>query len=74
MTSPKAGAFAVVRYQLDINSTELIDRLRTEKSVLIVPGDQFQLDHYVRIGYGGEPEVVKEGLALFSELLTSVRS
>jgi aspartate/methionine/tyrosine aminotransferase len=74
MTPPKAGAFAVVRYKLDVNSTDLIERLRTEKSVLIVPGDQFQLDHYVRIGYGGEPEVVKEGLALFSELLTSVCS
>ena len=74
MTPPRAGAFAVVRYRLDINSTELIDRLKEEKSVLIVPGDQFQLDHYVRVGYGGEPEIVKEGLALFSELLAAVRS
>jgi aspartate/methionine/tyrosine aminotransferase len=73
MTAPRAGAFAVLRYHLDINSTELIERLRKEKSVLIVPGDQFELDHYVRIGYGGEPEVLEKGLTLFSELVNEVR-
>ncbi len=74
MVAPRAGAFAVLRYHLDINSSELIHRLREEKSVLIVPGDQFMMDHYVRIGYGGEPEILTKGLALFSEVLESVGS
>ena len=43
MIAPRAGAFAVLHYNLDINSTELITRLRDEKSVLIVPGDQFEI-------------------------------
>lgn len=73
MTAPRAGAFAVVRYDLDVNSRKLMDRLREEKSVLIVPGDQFQMDHYVRIGYGGEPDILAKGLSLFSELLETVR-
>jgi hypothetical protein len=74
MTAPRAGAFAVLRYNLDINSTELITRLREEKSVLIVPGDQFELDYHVRIGYGGEPEIVQKGLTLFSELMNELRA
>jgi aspartate/methionine/tyrosine aminotransferase len=74
MIPPQAGAIAYLRYDWDINSTRLIDRLREEKSVLLVPGDHFHMDHHVRIGYGGEPETLQKGLALVSELLDTVRS
>ena len=37
---PDAAAIAFVRYHLDVNSTVLTERLRTEKSVLIVPGER----------------------------------
>jgi aspartate/methionine/tyrosine aminotransferase len=49
---PDAAAIAFVRYQLDVNSTVLTERLRTEKSVLIVPGDHFGMDHFLRISFG----------------------
>ena len=52
MFPPDAAAIAFVRYHLDVNSTELIERMRTEKSVLIVPGDHFGLDHHLRISFG----------------------
>jgi aspartate/methionine/tyrosine aminotransferase len=48
---PQAAAITFVRYNLDINSTDLIERLRREKSVLIVPGDHFGMDHFVRISF-----------------------
>jgi aspartate/methionine/tyrosine aminotransferase len=48
--------------------------LRDEKSVLVVPGDHFGMDHYLRIGYGYDREVLKKGLELFSELLETIRS
>ena len=38
---PIAGAIAFFRYQLPLSSSALFDRLRTEQSVLITPGDQF---------------------------------
>lgn len=69
MISPQAGGIAYVHYELDVGSTTLVERLRKEKSVLLVPGDHFLMDHYVRIGYGAEPEVLEKGLALFSEVL-----
>jgi aspartate/methionine/tyrosine aminotransferase len=52
MIEPRAGAIAYLQYNLNINSTELVEKLRKEKSVLIVPGDHFGMDHFLRIGYG----------------------
>ncbi len=52
LTPPEAAAIAFVRYNLDINSTEFVERLYKEKSVLIVPGDHFGLDQHVRISFG----------------------
>jgi len=52
LTPPDAAAIAFIRYRLDINSSEFTDRLRREKSVLIVPGDHFGLDHFVRVSFG----------------------
>jgi aspartate/methionine/tyrosine aminotransferase len=74
MVKPRAGAIAYLRYQMDMSSTGLITRLRDEKSVLVVPGDHFGMEHYLRIGYGYDQEVLKKGLELFSELLETIRS
>ncbi len=52
LVPPKAAAIAFVRYHFDMNSTELAEKLISEKSVLIVPGDHFGLDHFVRISFG----------------------
>ena len=72
LTSPKAGGMAFVRYDLDMNSTELTTRLREEKSVLIVAGDCFGLDGYLRIGFGAEPEYLHRGLDRFGEFLSEL--
>ena len=50
----------------------LVDRLREQKSVLIVPGDHFGMDHYLRIGFGEPPAYVTAGLARLHELLESL--
>ncbi len=55
-TPPQAAAIAFVRYGLEINSTALTDRLRREKSVLLVPGDHFGMDRFVRISFGLPPK------------------
>jgi aspartate/methionine/tyrosine aminotransferase len=69
---PQAGAIVYARYNLDINSHELIERLRREKSVLAVAGDHFGMSHYVRIGFGHDVHDLEQGLALFGELLAEV--
>ena len=69
---PDAGAICYARYHYDINSLELANRLRVEKSVLIVPGDHFGMDRYIRFGYGERTNYLQAGLARISELLADV--
>ncbi|RKY89325.1 hypothetical protein DRQ09_01540 [candidate division KSB1 bacterium] len=69
---PEAGAIAYIKYNMDINSTVLVEKLRKEKSVLIVPGDHFGMDKYLRIGYGPEKEVFITGMNLLDELLNEL--
>jgi hypothetical protein len=69
---PDAGAIVYVRYDDAINSTALVDRLRAEKSVLIVPGDHFGMDGYLRIGFGSETRYLRDGLDRLDHLLRSL--
>jgi aspartate/methionine/tyrosine aminotransferase len=69
---PEAGAIVYTRYKAAINSTELVTRLRETRSVLIVPGDHFGMDGYLRIGFGPESGYLLEGLSRLKELLESL--
>jgi len=69
---PVAGAIAYVGYDLPIGSTELAERIRTEGSVLLVPGDMFGIGKGIRLGYGLEIERTLEGLARVDEVLARV--
>ncbi len=73
LAPPQAAAIAFLRYQLDINSTELANRLIQEKSVLIVPGDHFGMDKFVRISYGLPQNYLAEGLERIQQLVTEIR-
>lgn len=70
---PRAGAIAFARYHLKINSTALVTRLIREKSVLIVPGDHFEMDHYLRFGFGSEPDDLRRGLARIEDMLKDIK-
>jgi hypothetical protein len=72
LVPPRAGAIAYLRYAWKINSTELVVRLRDEQSVLIVPGDHFGMDGYLRVGFGNEPEDLRAGLARIDPLLETL--
>jgi aspartate/methionine/tyrosine aminotransferase len=69
---PDAGAIVYLRYHHPINSTELVTRLREQKSVLIVPGDHFGMDGYLRIGFGDDVEYLRSGLNRVDEMLSEV--
>ncbi len=69
---PDAGAIVYVRYHHPINSIDLVNRLRVEKSVLIVPGDHFGMDGYLRMGFGDEPDYLRSGLDRVHEILAGV--
>jgi aspartate/methionine/tyrosine aminotransferase len=67
--APEAGAIAFVHYHHDINSSALVERLRIEQSVLVVPGDHFEMDRHLRIGFGSHPELLSGALTRIAELM-----
>ena len=70
--APEAGAIAFVRYHHAINSTRFIERLRDEFSVLVVPGDHFEMDGYLRIGFGSDPSHLSNSLDRIGALLDTI--
>lgn len=73
LTPPRAAAIAFVRYHLDVNSTDFVNRLMQEKSVLVVPGDQFGLDQTLRISYGLPHDYLTAGLDRIHELILELQ-
>jgi aspartate/methionine/tyrosine aminotransferase len=70
--APEAGAIAFVRHRHPMRSSELTERLRNERSVLVVPGDFFDMDGYLRIGFGSDPVYLESALSLIGEFLSSI--
>ena len=70
--APEAGAILLARYRHRINSTALTERIRLTRSVLVVPGDHFDMDGYIRIGFGNHPGHVASALELVGEVLDEI--
>jgi aspartate/methionine/tyrosine aminotransferase len=69
---PQAAAIAFVKYRLDIPSTRFVERLREEKKVLIVPGEHFGLDRFVRISYGLPHDYLTPALGRIHDLIAEL--
>lgn len=69
---PDAGAICYTRYDAPVNSTAFAEKLRTEKSLLTVPGDHFGMDSYLRIGFGNPEDELREGLRRIREAFDEV--
>jgi aspartate/methionine/tyrosine aminotransferase len=61
--APDAGAIVWARYRSAVGSSALAESLRVEQDVLVVPGDQFGMDHYVRLGFGPPVQDLEAALA-----------
>ena len=66
---PVAGAIVYARYRLPVTSIKLVDRIREQCSVLLVPGDLFCGGKGIRFGFGYDVECTLEGLALVRDVL-----
>ena len=69
---PTAGAIQYAGYDLPIRSTELAERIREERSVLLVPGEHFGLKRGLRFGFGYDIEYTLKGLSLVDEVLAEL--
>ncbi len=69
---PVAGTTALVYYKKDMPSRELCDRLIRETGVFFTPGECFEMEGSVRIGYAYDSRVLQEGLDLFADFLKTI--
>lgn len=70
---PEAAAIAFVRYHVEANSSELVERLIHEQSTYVVPGDHFGLDGHLRISIGLPEDYLLEGLGRVAKVIQSAR-
>jgi hypothetical protein len=70
---PQAGAICFARFNLDVSSLDLVETLIREKSVLLVPGDHFETEGYLRFGFGPEPGYLLRALGRVEETLRAGR-
>ncbi|MGD9001938.1 MAG: aminotransferase class I/II-fold pyridoxal phosphate-dependent enzyme [Anaerolineae bacterium] len=73
LVPPQAAAIAFPRYHLDIDSTQLVERLIHEKSVLVAPGEYFGADQHLRISFGLPAHYLRPALNRVHELLVELR-
>jgi aspartate/methionine/tyrosine aminotransferase len=71
---PRAGAIALARYRLPVGSKALVDRIRREQSVLLVPGDMLGAGRSLRFGFGYDIDRTLAGLARVDRAFASPRS
>jgi len=61
--APQAGAICLVKYRQATSALDVVERMRAEHSVLLVPGEHFGLPNHIRFGYGEELHHFQEALA-----------
>ncbi len=71
-TPSQASAVSFIRYHLDINSTELMEKLCREASVFVGAGDSFAMDRHLRIAFGQDKTVLDEAFARMEKTLKSI--
>ncbi|MHA2302793.1 MAG: aminotransferase class I/II-fold pyridoxal phosphate-dependent enzyme [Candidatus Thorarchaeota archaeon] len=69
---PQAAAICFPKHNLPISSLELVGRLLREKSLLIIPGEHFGMEKYLRIGFGYDSENLRDGLSRFDALIQTL--
>ena len=69
---PQAGTTAFVGYDMPVCSTELCAKLQKDTGVMILPGETMEIDKYLRIGYGNNPQKLKKALDIFSDWISKL--
>ena len=60
---PRAGAICWAQYRQPVNALDIVERMRKEHSVLLVPGEHFGVPNHLRFGLGEELQHFQEALA-----------
>jgi aspartate/methionine/tyrosine aminotransferase len=69
---PTAGAIAYAKVHLPGKTKGLVERIRQEQSVLLVPGEMFGLKKGIRFGFGYDIEHTLKGLSRVDDVLAQM--
>lgn len=69
---PVAGTTALLYYDFDMPSMDLCEDLLKKTGVFFTPGECFELEGCVRIGYAFDSKTLEDGLNKFSEYMSSL--
>jgi len=69
---PSAAAICFIKQKTGLSSLEFVERLMKKKSVLISPGEHFEVPGYLRIGFGSEKEFLQKALDKISEFIAEL--
>jgi len=61
-TPPDCGAICFARYANGPASLDLVERVRAEQNILLVPGDHFNMPGWLRLGYGNPAAELRDAL------------
>jgi len=71
---PQASAVTFIKYNLDINSNELMETLCREASVFVGAGDSFGMDKHLRVAFGQDKEVLDEAFSRIERTIKGLTS
>ena len=66
---PEAGTTALVYYDMDIPSRTFCEELFARTGAFVTPGECFELERCMRIGYACDTDTLKAGLAAMDEYI-----
>lgn len=66
---PEAGTTALVYYDLDIPSRDFCAEMFERTGAFVTPGECFELEHCMRIGYACDMDTLRAGLAAIDEYI-----
>ena len=66
---PRAGTTAMLKLDVPMTCREFCIDLIEKTGVMLTPGDAFDMEGYVRIGYANDREILEAGLSRMSDYL-----
>jgi aspartate/methionine/tyrosine aminotransferase len=71
--APECGAICFARYRHPTPSLDFVERARREHDILLVPGEHFGLQRYIRFGFGNERDELQSALDTLTPVFAAMR-
>jgi len=69
---PKAATVCLLKFDVDMSSSDFCTSLIEATGVMFTPGSAFDMEGYIRVGFGNPLDVLQEGLAKVSGFLKDI--